>query len=892
MVWIFRTTRIALAILIVSTLLAAFTTALGRPPIRKAFFTVYPGAENTRLDELPSNANHCGVCHVDFDGGGTRNLYGLAVEIAINSGMFSSDEDAILSIEGLDSDNDGFTNLVEITDIINFTNTPTFPGLTPSDLGLVSNVDTLDLIGYLTPAGATDTIPPTVAVLYPNGGENLFADTTGVVSWTAVDSSGISYVDIYLSDDLGASFKPVAVGEPNDGVFTWFGPTRPGSDNTLRGVARDNAGTFGSDWSDATFTITSTAMGIAPTTLRDMDLPGSQPLTVGEIDDPDVTCVTCHGNYNTATEPWYQWRGSMMAQAMRDPLFLACLVVAEQDAPGVGDLCLRCHTPGGWLGGRSVDTGGGQVTAVDRQGISCDFCHRLVDPIYTMGVSPPQDQAILDSLETVPLAPANGQYVVDPDPIRRGPFADVDASHPFLESAFHRENVCGTCHDVSNPVFSAGGSPGDYVPNAFDAPHPDGDLRNMMPIERTYSEWTMTDYANGGVFAPEFAGGKPDGIVSTCQDCHMSDTSGKGCSEPGVPTRSDLPLHDLMGGNYFIPDILYDFYPTEVDTQQLDAAKQRAVAMLQKAASVALAPGQIGIRPTVTVTVTNETGHKLPSGYPEGRRMWIGIKAYDSQQTLVYESGAYDASTGVLTHDEDAKIYEIKLGISPALGGILGLPAGESFHFVLNDTVLKDNRIPPRGFTNQNFIDVQSPPVAYSYEDGEHWDETTYILPEEATFVEAKLYYQTTSKEYIEFLRDANTTNSMGQDLYDAWAAHGRCAPVVMFEDTTSLLIDPTGVGDTPPEVATTLYQNSPNPFNPSTAIRFSLRERGHAVIRIYDVTGRLVKTLVDGMRPAGIQSVVWYGDNQFGEPVATGTYFCRMESGGLTFNRKMLLLK
>ena len=71
-----------------------------------------------------------------------------------------------------------------------------------------------------------------------------------------------------------------------------------------------------------------------------------------------------------------------MDQAQRDPLFLATVVLAEQDAPSVGDLCIRCHTPGGWLEGRSVDTSGGLITAKDRQGVQCDFCHRQVDPIY------------------------------------------------------------------------------------------------------------------------------------------------------------------------------------------------------------------------------------------------------------------------------------------------------------------------------------------------------------------------------------------------------------------------------------------------------------------------------------------------------------------------------
>ena len=85
---------------------------------------------------------------------------------------------------------------------------------------------------------------------------------------------------------------------------------------------------------------------------------------------------------------------------------------------------------------------------------------------------------------------------------------------------------------------------------------------------------------------------------------------------------------------------------------------------IRLAATLVLAPGQINLNPTLTVTVTNETGHKLPSGYPEGRRIWLNVKAWDVGDSLVYESGHYDGSAGVLTHDADAKICEIGEGTS------------------------------------------------------------------------------------------------------------------------------------------------------------------------------------------------------------------------------------
>jgi hypothetical protein len=353
-----------------------------------------------------------------------------------------------------------------------------------------------------------------------------------------------------------------------------------------------------------------------------------------------------------------------------------------------------------------------------------------------------------------------------------------------------------------------------------------------------------------------------------------------------------LPLHDLTGGNYFIPDILPSFFPGEVDSLRLLDGKLRAIEMLQKAASMSLSSGQYGGGPAVFVAIVNETGHKLPSGYPEGRRIWLNVKAYDEGSSLVYESGAYDEPTGVLTHDEDLKIYHIKPGISSRLAPVVGSPAGPSFHFVLNDTVFFDNRIPPRGFTNADFVTIQSPPVDYSYADGQYSDTTTYVLPAEAVFVEATLYYQSTSKDFIEFLRDENVTNSAGQEIYDAWVLQGRAAPVAMVSDTISV----EAVVDVPidgtPQFRNALFQNFPNPFNPVTKIAYSLETRGHVAIRIYDVSGSLVRTLVDAIKPAGPQVAVWDGRNNTGQAVSSGVYLVEMAAANYEATRKAVLLK
>jgi hypothetical protein len=226
--------------------------------------------------------------------------------------------------------------------------------------------------------------------------------------------------------------------------------------------------------------------------------------------------------------------------------------------------------------------------------------------------------------------------------------------------------------------------------------------------------------------------------------------------------------------------LLTNLFPTEVNSEAIQAGIARATQLLTNAASLAVADAGNALK----VTVTNECGHKLPTGYPEGRRVWLNVKFYDEAMNLVGESGAYNATNGVLTRDPEAKIYEVHPGIGTNLASALGLPPGPSLHFVLNNQTYEDNRIPPRGFSNASFTAFGGAPVGHSYADGQYWDDTLYALPAGVTRAEVKLYYQSTSKEFVEFLRDENRTTSHGQMMYDLWATNGMCPPTLVARTT------------------------------------------------------------------------------------------------------------
>ncbi|MHC4235729.1 MAG: multiheme c-type cytochrome, partial [Planctomycetota bacterium] len=116
---------------------------------------------------------------------------------------------------------------------------------------------------------------------------------------------------------------------------------------------------------------------------NEIQQPGTQPNEVQNFESPDK-CDNCHGGYDEAraysNEPAFGWRGSAMGNAGRDPIFWATLAIAEQDFDGAGDLCIRCHSTGGWYAGRSTPTDGSGLAAGDDDGVDCDTCHKVTNP--------------------------------------------------------------------------------------------------------------------------------------------------------------------------------------------------------------------------------------------------------------------------------------------------------------------------------------------------------------------------------------------------------------------------------------------------------------------------------------------------------------------------------
>jgi len=504
-----------------------------------------------------------------------------------------------------------------------------------------------------------------------------------------------------------------------------------------------------------------------------INLPGTQPggLDEGAPLDSSSSCgVTCHYSRDiteASAMPYDTWAGSMMANAMRDPLFLAALTIAEQDAPGAGDYCLRCHTPPGFVGGRTRSTPtasrGTALESADLDGVTCDSCHRM----------------------TATTNLGNAQYVLSPTETRFGPYPVIESiRHPGEASTWLADpRMCGTCHEITNPTQPLRRADGT-------------DTGQRFPLDTTYSEWSRSAFA---------VAGSPG--AATCQDCHMPRLGAQGrVSTNGTAMLRENPRrHDFAGVNAWALRVLAtmrndvstgEFYNPEA-VPFYEAGAQRAEAMLRTAVSVEVrsAPTQAmpGESVEVVARITNRIGHRVPTGYADGRRMWLEVALVDAEGAATVVSGAYDTAQAHLdVADPQLKLYE-------AQHGRAGMGRGE--HIALHNTIIRDTRLPPRGFQPLPGHE----PVGVDYSGGEggalrHWDDARYTfrLPTTARgrmTLRVRARFQVTTREYVEFLASENRTDDRGRELLRRYEASGRAAPFDMAE-ATSVIMLPSGNTD------------------------------------------------------------------------------------------------
>ncbi len=485
---------------------------------------------------------------------------------------------------------------------------------------------------------------------------------------------------------------------------------------------------------------------------------GSQP---GDLDGGTPVgsaqrCRECHDRDATALTTLYMpfdgWVSSMMANSVRDPLFRATLAVANQDRPGIGQWCLRCHAPQSYVRGHSLPADGGALDEVDLEGVTCDACHRSIVPDGGAPVI------------------GNAQLYWEKGIFKHGPYENVSSpAHEGAPSAFTGSSeLCGQCHQVTNPF-------------------------NGVPLQTTYEEWKHSAYAQ----APNGKG---------CVDCHMPHLGSPALVAKFGNERADPRRHTLVGGNVWSLDVTLAANPDlKAYAEQFAETRKASQEILKAAAKLELELPSGRVRPKdkvpIRVRVQNLAGHKLPTGYEDARRVFLQLQVGDD-----VVSGAYDADAGTVA--PDARVYELVMGRGGVREDHLAL-----HDMVVKDSRIPPAGFRATAATKPVGVDWFDLPDGGHRDFDEVTFEVTVPSGASSVPVVARLFHQVTTRAYVDFLERENRTDDTGRALKALYEATGRAAPEEMVRAEGSLAVELPPPAEQPPKGCTCQRVDSPAPF-------------------------------------------------------------------------------
>ena len=409
------------------------------------------------------------------------------------------------------------------------------------------------------------------------------------------------------------------------------------------------------------------------------------------------------------------WGTSTMANSARDPYWHA--VVASEIAlypeleSTITDECTVCHAPmantlakkeNGVVDFKLFSTGSEengdlQVGLLDlddtsdlfnhaMDGVSCSLCHQIED----VGLGTAASMTGGYSIPTIPEEdkderPAYGQYG-DPDVVY---MQTVGQFTPTFGAHISTSETCATCHNLNIEPLNREGEHSNVVTHFAE--------------QAMYTEWLASD----------FAVGKPQ--EASCQSCHMPtlDRDVFLATSNASNKRPDFAEHTFLAANTVMQQIMHDNKESLGIDADLDFLESidRNREFLRTSASVSVQANELnnGVA-DFDVTVTNLTGHKLPSGY-HSRRAYLHVVITDANGVVVYENGKIGADGGIAGVDEDVNPavwephHEVITDATQVqvYQGITGNDDDERTHSLLNSAYfLKDNRLTPAGFDKNN----------------------------------------------------------------------------------------------------------------------------------------------------------------------------------------------
>lgn len=447
---------------------------------------------------------------------------------------------------------------------------------------------------------------------------------------------------------------------------------------------------------------------------------------------------------------------------------------------------------------------------------------------------------------------------------------------PVYGEQVNGSELCATCHTLFTP----------YVDD-------DGNIAGMFAEQTPYLEWLNSDYP---------------GEEKPCQSCHMplAENPVDIATVPAWHTEERTPFwkHWFTGSNAFMYGLLSENgeeLGLTSTSEQYDSSEARTLQNLMNHTldldvSWEVAEDSVYL----DVHLVNLAGHKLPTGIPL-RRLWVHVTGYSDSEEILFESGGWDEDGEISGLDDGYEPHHDMINGEDQVAvyeGVLGDVNGDVTYTLLRAAeFLKDNRIPPQGYTQAGpFADTTAVYGAalndsdFNLADGEEGtgaDIVHYRIPLISRF-RVEVCFQIVKPAIAEHLGEIPSDEaSLFTFIYSDYGNE----PVVIsvIEDVIT-----SGGRDEPAELPGTIAIQSawPNPFNSSVAVKYYVDRTGFFNAEVYDIQGRLVKVLVREVVSQGFHTLNWNGTGFSSKPQASGIYLLRLSSGQKTTIRKIVLLR
>jgi len=402
-------------------------------------------------------------------------------------------------------------------------------------------------------------------------------------------------------------------------------------------------------------------------------------------------CDGCHGfdpagiasvdTFGNDINIFDDWRASMLGLSAVDPYWKAKVAhetwLYPNQKEDIEETCLKCHAPMGhyeaFFNGESYLMEDFHGDSLGMDGVSCMSCHSIDSKNLGQGF--------------------NGDLTLDTNGVAYGPYPNPFAGPmtAFVgvkpEYSFHvfDAGMCADCHTL---VTKSIGIDGNYTGETF--------------VEQaTYHEWLNSIYSQRGV---------------TCQSCHMEQVMQPIVVSSGInglPSRSFYRKHGFSGPNKQMLQAIQqnlNYLGLDIPDSLFDESIARSEQLLgQRTADLRLTEKQIESQIFIDLDIQNKAGHKFPSGYP-ARRAYLELIVESPSGDTLFHSGkrsnhrltqidqAYESHYDTINNEEQVQIYQMV--IEDNAGQVTSsLNAAYS--------TVKDNRIPPRGFsTNSSVYDT------------------------------------------------------------------------------------------------------------------------------------------------------------------------------------------